>query len=433
MKKFYLAICFVFGINSLSAQSISREQQDQIDDCESEYGKLNAAITTAEGDYQTAILELRSGLFCSDCQRPKSEIERSEKKSFQEHIKEGGPKRTVITAPQSAYDKVDDKYKRLTDGYRAKLKSQKQKCEDMRGRFKADAQRKKEKEEQDKLNALKKAEQEALDKANKENDEKNKAIEDAKLKKDKQEEDARLAKQRQDELDAEHERARQAHIAELERQKQESIQELKSNISSSMSSLNAESRENTNRKVQALQRDQDWIERNNVGSNQQLRRQETAKVQAQNKLNEMADANGDMYSKIQERPSSNKSSNNSTYSSVATSAAEKYERAKEWLNDWRISVKDKCDGSCFEKVKSVANLTKKEIKSIITDAMQLSTFPISGPLNHKEVMEGTMDYLWNYIESGGKTEDPISGFKKLFAPSLPYGKTAERLNNWGVN
>lgn len=414
------------------AQTITREHQTEIDDCESEYGKLNAAIATAESDYQTAILELRSGLFCSDCQRPKSEIERAEKKSFQEHIKEGGPKRTVIQAPQTAYDKVDDKYKRLTDGYRSKLKSQKQKCEDMRSRFKAEAQRKKEKEEQDKLNALKKQEQEAADKAKKETEEKNKAIDDARLKKEKQEEDARLAKQKQDELDAEHERARQAHLAELERQKQESIQELRSNISSSMSSLNAESRENANRKVQALQRDQDWIEKNNTGSNQQLRRQETAKVQAQNKLNEMADANGDMYTKIQQRPTTAKSSGNTGFSSVTTSVAEKYERAKEWLDDWRITVKEKCDGSCFQKVKTMASLTKKEIKSIITDAMQLSTFPISGPLNHKEVMDGTMDYLWNYIESGGKTEDPISGFKKLFAPSLPSGKTAERLNNWGV-
>lgn len=404
-----LAICGLF----CNAQVLTAEQRRQIDECELQVGNLESAIEMAEADYKEALDELRAGLFCSDCKRTKSAIEREEKTSFEKHIAEGGPNRKIIQAPQSAYDLAKSKYKNKVDGYNSRLKSQKDQCARLDQRFKDEAKRKKEKEEQDKINAQNKQNQ---DIANKQAEAKKNADD---------------ARKKQEALDAENARRLWERQQELEQQRLENIQNLKSNIAGGMASFNSDARDNANQKVQKLARDKDWIEQNNVGTNNQLQQQQYAKQRAQNQINDLQRQSGNMYGKIQSQNNSTMQQMQNKGRSIAQNSYQRYQEAKSWLNDWRMKANEVCNGNCFLVPGKVKSYTVKELKGITQDYLKLVTWPVSSPFELYKVNDELISGVTNALEDGEKMDAVIDQFKKSFGRMLPYGSTAERLKKYG--
>ncbi len=88
----------------VSAQSEINARHDCLTDCEKEndnnnreWGKANQKVYDARAERDLGLKELREGLYCSQCNRPKSQIERELRVSFETHLQ--NVKGTAISAP----------------------------------------------------------------------------------------------------------------------------------------------------------------------------------------------------------------------------------------------------------------------------------------------------------------------------------------------
>lgn len=116
----------------------------QILDCP-EAEELDDEMTQINADYKLKVRELKAGLYCSQCKRSKSEIEKSTKQSFEDHLEEvnGDP----VPASQEMLDKAEEDFledqERIGNQY---LRAKKQ-CQDEYDRkIKEEAERKEQEE-----------------------------------------------------------------------------------------------------------------------------------------------------------------------------------------------------------------------------------------------------------------------------------------------
>ena len=97
-------------------------------------GKINTEKGVAEqlvlkliAEKDVALDEFRKGLFCSDCKRPKSQVEREDKISFEQHIEDGRSRgRHVMPAPPGLLKEKEVEYDRKIAAAQAKVTE----CED---------------------------------------------------------------------------------------------------------------------------------------------------------------------------------------------------------------------------------------------------------------------------------------------------------------
>jgi hypothetical protein len=91
-------------------------------ECDKKLNQIRNRVDSVNHKYQVESEEYKQGLFCSDCMRPKSQIEAEEGVSFQSHIQQGASHgRHIIPATQEQmnqqYDAYLQKYKSQADDF----------------------------------------------------------------------------------------------------------------------------------------------------------------------------------------------------------------------------------------------------------------------------------------------------------------------------
>lgn len=94
------------------AQDVDRASyQKRFDDCNAEKEALTQKMLALRQEKKTAIEEFRQGLFCSDCKRSKSEVEKQDRIDFQSHIAAGAKNgRKVVAATPEQIAKKEQEY-----------------------------------------------------------------------------------------------------------------------------------------------------------------------------------------------------------------------------------------------------------------------------------------------------------------------------------
>lgn len=94
------------------AQDVDRASyQKRFDDCNAEKESLTQKLMAMRQDKKTSLEEYRQGLFCSDCKRSKTEVEKQDRTSFESHIAAGAKNgRRVIAATADQIAKKEAEY-----------------------------------------------------------------------------------------------------------------------------------------------------------------------------------------------------------------------------------------------------------------------------------------------------------------------------------
>lgn len=114
-SKAVFAAAFISAITLVSqfaySQGVDRTAyQSRYDDCNRRQNELRSKLATLKNESNVALEELRDGLYCSECKNPKSRIEREQKISFQQHLKNVGGRAEPAT--QAMLDKEKARYDR---------------------------------------------------------------------------------------------------------------------------------------------------------------------------------------------------------------------------------------------------------------------------------------------------------------------------------
>jgi len=104
------------------------QYDNKVSTCQSELSALQSKRAAIDAEYDLIVDELRSGLFCSQCNRSKSEIEKGGQ-SFSQHLKD--VKGNVVQAPQKAYDQAHKNYLQKFNQWQESVKSKQKSCEGM--------------------------------------------------------------------------------------------------------------------------------------------------------------------------------------------------------------------------------------------------------------------------------------------------------------
>jgi len=116
-------LCFlVAGFLGLMPAAALRAQTSNCPEAE----RIEQELQAAKNEYVQTISEYRQGLFCDKCHRSKSQIERSENKSFEAHL--GDVKGQAYTATQEMYDKVQREYEQKRGQLKARQESAQNSC-----------------------------------------------------------------------------------------------------------------------------------------------------------------------------------------------------------------------------------------------------------------------------------------------------------------
>ncbi|WP_199139630.1 hypothetical protein [Pedobacter sp. ASV12] len=94
------------------AQEVDRASyQKRFDDCNAEKASLTQKLMAMRQDKKTSLEEFRQGLFCSDCKRSKTEVEKQDRIDFQSHIAAGAKSgRRVVAATAEQIAKKEQEY-----------------------------------------------------------------------------------------------------------------------------------------------------------------------------------------------------------------------------------------------------------------------------------------------------------------------------------
>ena len=114
-----------------AARSLSQTSQQysgKTTSCQQELSTLNGKRGGINAEYEKIVDELRSGLFCSRCNRSKSQVEKGGE-NFAQHIRD--VKGTVVQAPQQAYDQAHREYLQKVDRWQEDVKSKTKDCDNL--------------------------------------------------------------------------------------------------------------------------------------------------------------------------------------------------------------------------------------------------------------------------------------------------------------
>jgi hypothetical protein len=103
---FFMLTAALFFSGVCKAQN---DYQQRYDNCNLDRSKLLNKLNALKAEEQNALDDIRNGLFCSDCKRSKTEIEKSGT-NFNQHIQEGakGGRRVVAATQQQIADKTKE-------------------------------------------------------------------------------------------------------------------------------------------------------------------------------------------------------------------------------------------------------------------------------------------------------------------------------------
>lgn len=111
-----------------SLSQTSQQYSGKTTSCQQELSTLNGKRAGIDAEYEKIVDELRSGLFCSRCNRSKSQIEKGGE-NFAQHIRD--VKGTVVQAPQQAYDQAHREYLQKINRWQEEVKSKTKDCENL--------------------------------------------------------------------------------------------------------------------------------------------------------------------------------------------------------------------------------------------------------------------------------------------------------------
>lgn len=103
--------------------------------------KLRGKLQQCNDEYDQEVADLKSGQFCSQCNRSKTAIEKTGI-SFSQHLQD--VKGTVLNAPQAAYDQAYDNYVSKFKGTQESIKNKEKNCESLRQQARDEERRERE-------------------------------------------------------------------------------------------------------------------------------------------------------------------------------------------------------------------------------------------------------------------------------------------------
>jgi hypothetical protein len=124
MKNIIVVCLLMSGIISHS----SGQTNIKVSNCQSELNSLQGKRGAIDAEYDLIVNELRSGLFCSQCNRAKSEIEKGGQ-SFSQHLKD--VKGNAVQAPQKAYEQAHKNYLQKFNQWQDDVKSKQNSCNNL--------------------------------------------------------------------------------------------------------------------------------------------------------------------------------------------------------------------------------------------------------------------------------------------------------------
>jgi hypothetical protein len=197
LKYIIVVLHIISSLNVCYTQSTDHNHyQNRYDDCNNKHNELKDKLNKLKNEKKTIIDEFREGLFCSDCKRGKTQIEKSGE-NFSKHIQDGARNgRHVVPATPAEIAKKEDEYNQKIHDAEIRVDSQRLDCEGIQQNYQQAQQR---------------AQQEAQQKANEEAQARADAQAEAWRN---QQEEERL---RQVELLRQKELALQAYLAEQQR------------------------------------------------------------------------------------------------------------------------------------------------------------------------------------------------------------------------
>ena len=154
---------------ALSSECLAQDYQTRVTQIDQRIFDCKVKIQQLEREKESAVEEMRQGLFCSECQRSKSEIERATRESFADHLKRVHGH--AVANPQMLADKaafydrqIAALQKQIADLERMKgqlAEAARQMADSERQRAAAEQQRKQREQEQERLRQMQ-AQQEKL-------------------------------------------------------------------------------------------------------------------------------------------------------------------------------------------------------------------------------------------------------------------------------
>jgi hypothetical protein len=135
-------LCFLL-VWSLAATAQGRDAyansngvRSRYDECQRKLDEINGKVAKRNGEYEQEKKEFLAGLFCSDCNRAKSQIEKETGKSFEAHIQEGAKNgRHVKSVTQKQLDDLHQRYMREYNNLKQQYESTKQNCNNLANQF----------------------------------------------------------------------------------------------------------------------------------------------------------------------------------------------------------------------------------------------------------------------------------------------------------
>lgn len=97
-----------------------------------EADKINPEFQAAENEYERTLAQYRQGLFCSECKRPKHQIEAEEKIPFEQHLV--NVRGQAYSATQAMYDEAKRAYQAKYEGIRTRYNQALANCMEQRNR-----------------------------------------------------------------------------------------------------------------------------------------------------------------------------------------------------------------------------------------------------------------------------------------------------------
>lgn len=124
-----LILLLIISSAALFAQTDVLEAIKNSHDCDDELRKINNDITGLNAEYKQTVEDLQNGLFCSRCNRSKTEIQKTGEE-FYKHVDRVEGK--VQRAPQEAFDKAKEEYLSKYNSFVSQYKIKQADCDNLR-------------------------------------------------------------------------------------------------------------------------------------------------------------------------------------------------------------------------------------------------------------------------------------------------------------
>jgi len=209
-----LVLIFIISLPLKGLAQIDHQHfRDRSASCRIDHSELIDELRDLKNERDQSMKEYRKGLFCSMCSRSKTQIEKEEKMTFEEHVKSVSGE--VISAPPELIEKKWQEYQNRIQRIEQRVDGKRLACERIDMDYKKAVDRENERQRKAALEAQRKQREEAKAKQQAVEEERQREI-DEELARQKEAEE-----ERQRAIEAEQARQRALVEAQLERQRQQ--------------------------------------------------------------------------------------------------------------------------------------------------------------------------------------------------------------------